>query len=156
MEVILLPAFNSVVLLNIIGRTFRVWIRLNPWNWMFHLVCEFWLFRFQRTRLGLWKWVLMLPSPSRSDHQHSWRPMFDFAMYLRFICRRRQLAQLGSASGVWKTLVKYLVGCPQVRSGLHPHFAFCFGSVIPSSSYVRVFLCVYSSTAQGVFLILKF
>lgn len=28
--------------------------------------------------------------------------------------RRRQLAQLGSASGVWKTLVKYLVGCPQV------------------------------------------
>jgi hypothetical protein len=28
--------------------------------------------------------------------------------------RRRQLAQLGSASGVFRTLVKYLVGCPQV------------------------------------------
>ncbi|XP_020521754.1 uncharacterized protein LOC18432474 isoform X1 [Amborella trichopoda] len=28
--------------------------------------------------------------------------------------RRRQLAQLGSASGVYKTLVKYLVGVPQV------------------------------------------
>lgn len=29
--------------------------------------------------------------------------------------RRRQLAQLGSATGVYKTLVKYLVGVPQVR-----------------------------------------
>lgn len=29
-------------------------------------------------------------------------------------CRRRQLAQLGSATGVYKTLVKYLVGVPQV------------------------------------------
>lgn len=28
--------------------------------------------------------------------------------------RRRQLAQLGSATGVFRTLVKYLVGCPQV------------------------------------------
>lgn len=28
--------------------------------------------------------------------------------------RRRQLAQLGSATGVYKTLVKYLVGVPQV------------------------------------------
>jgi hypothetical protein len=28
--------------------------------------------------------------------------------------RRRQLAQLGSATGVYKTLVKYLVGVPEV------------------------------------------
>jgi hypothetical protein len=32
--------------------------------------------------------------------------------------RRRQLAQLGSATGVYKTLVKYLVGVPQVQSYL--------------------------------------
>ena len=31
-----------------------------------------------------------------------------------FFSRRRQLAQLGSATGVYKTLVKYLVGVPQV------------------------------------------
>ncbi|CAI9097138.1 OLC1v1033484C1 [Oldenlandia corymbosa var. corymbosa] len=33
---------------------------------------------------------------------------------LVLVCRRRQLAQLGSATGVYKTLVKYLVGVPQV------------------------------------------
>ena len=42
--------------------------------------------------------------------------MSNFSLYLH---RRRQLAQLGSASGVWKTLVKYLVGCPQVHLALH-------------------------------------
>lgn len=35
--------------------------------------------------------------------------------------RRRQLAQLGSATGVYKTLVKYLVGVPQVWSSPPPH-----------------------------------
>lgn len=32
--------------------------------------------------------------------------------------RRKQLAQLGSATGVYKTLVKYLVGVPQVCQNL--------------------------------------
>jgi hypothetical protein len=36
--------------------------------------------------------------------------------------RRRQLAQLGSASGVYKTVVKYLVGVPEV---LCTTWAFC-------------------------------
>lgn len=35
-------------------------------------------------------------------------------LFLVFNVRRRQLAQLGSASGVFKALVKYLVGVPQV------------------------------------------
>ncbi|KDO64223.1 hypothetical protein CISIN_1g025201mg [Citrus sinensis] len=35
-------------------------------------------------------------------------------MWKQQMDRRRQLAQLGSATGVYKTLVKYLVGVPQV------------------------------------------
>lgn len=34
--------------------------------------------------------------------------------YYLFLCRRRQLAELGSATGIYKTLVKYLVGVPEV------------------------------------------
>lgn len=30
------------------------------------------------------------------------------------LCRRKQLAELGSATGVYKTLMKYLVGVPEV------------------------------------------
>lgn len=44
--------------------------------------------------------------------------------------RRRLLAQLGSATGVYKTLVKYLVGVPQVCTpypclDLYFEFLFC-------------------------------
>jgi len=55
---------------------------------------------------------------------------FAFAVDLGFICRRRQLAQLGSASGVFRTLVKYLVGCPQVRFGHDEYFASYIGSIL--------------------------
>ncbi|CAK7343422.1 unnamed protein product [Dovyalis caffra] len=41
----------------------------------------------------------------RDQYALLWRQQMD---------RRRQLAQLGSATGVYKTLVKYLVGVPQV------------------------------------------
>ncbi|KAJ6739782.1 RETINAL-BINDING PROTEIN [Salix koriyanagi] len=41
----------------------------------------------------------------RDQYSLLWRQQMD---------RRRQLAQLGSATGVYKTLVKYLVGVPQV------------------------------------------
>lgn len=43
-----------------------------------------------------------------------------------FFFRRRQLAQLGSATGVYKTLVKYLVGVPQVCI-----ICFCFLGFTP-------------------------
>lgn len=45
-----------------------------------------------------------------------------------FPLRRRQLAQLGCATGVYKTLVKYLVGVPQVW----------FYSPIPSQVFLWV------------------
>lgn len=44
------------------------------------------------------------------------------AVIMQYHIRRRQLAQLGSATGVYKTLVKYLVGVPQV--GLVASFRF--------------------------------
>ena len=40
-------------------------------------------------------------------------------------CRRRQLAQLGSASGVYKTLVKYLAGVPEVLTIMHNMSLLC-------------------------------
>ena len=39
---------------------------------------------------------------------------WPYDLIFSFPPRRRQLAQLGSATGVYKTLVKYLVGVPQV------------------------------------------
>lgn len=48
--------------------------------------------------------------------------------------RRRLLAQLGSATGVYKTLVKYLVGVPQVcASGIF--LPLCF------SPYITLLFC---------------
>lgn len=42
------------------------------------------------------------------------RYMMNCIFYFHNISRRKQLAQLGSATGVYKTLVKYLVGVPEV------------------------------------------
>lgn len=41
------------------------------------------------------------------------------------LCRRRQLAELGSATGVYKTLMKYLVGVPEVGLNLFNATANC-------------------------------
>lgn len=41
------------------------------------------------------------------------------------LCRRRQLADLGSATGVYKTLMKYLVGVPEVGLSLFNATAKC-------------------------------
>ena len=53
--------------------------------------------------------------------------IFSFVLNLlvmsAFPSRRKQLAQLGSATGVYKTLVKYLVGVPQVFFFLVSFFA---------------------------------
>ena len=41
-----------------------------------------------------------------------------FGVYLGFflgMCRRKTLAALGAATGVYRTLVSFLVGVPQVR-----------------------------------------
>jgi hypothetical protein len=51
--------------------------------------------------------------------------------------RRRQLAQLGSATGVYKTLVKYLVGVPQVV------FFFFFWPLCVFPCLMHFFGCIY-------------
>lgn len=43
-----------------------------------------------------------------------WYSIYFYNTLSLLFNRRRQLAQLGSATGVYKTLVKYLVGVPQV------------------------------------------
>lgn len=55
---------------------------------------------------------------------HIWITFQFIAVYSH---RRKQLAQLGSATGVYKTLVKYLVGVPQVLvlCSLAWHFFAC-------------------------------
>lgn len=58
--------------------------------------------------------------------------------------RRRQLAQLGSATGVYKTLVKYLVGVPQVDI----LDLFFFWGLI--SFLASLDLCVHLSNPQKV------
>lgn len=43
------------------------------------------------------------------------RWVYNVGVVIDYLFRRRQLAQLGSATGVYKTLVKYLVGVPEVQ-----------------------------------------
>lgn len=57
----------------------------------------------------------------------------DYGVMIIRVCgcsfRRRQLAQLGSATGVYKTLVKYLVGVPQVWSSSGSPSQVSFGGI---------------------------
>lgn len=49
------------------------------------------------------------------DFGLAFRWVYNIGVVIDYLFRRRQLAQLGSATGVYKTLVKYLVGVPEVQ-----------------------------------------
>lgn len=85
---------------------------------------------------------------------HLWTTLQFIAVYSY---RRKQLAQLGSATGVYKTLVKYLVGVPQVSilSSLAWHLVFwmqlLFNLCNSSDSYISLFVCSFHFTTVCLF-----
>lgn len=65
-----------------------------------------------KQQMNRWGWLFLLFLTHRL-----W---INLHVIADFFLRRRQLAQLGFATGVYKTLVKYLVGVPQVFLALPP------------------------------------